>query len=541
MSKYFDELTKMATAQAAATPTLGQSEINSLLQAEMKNQQEIDTYTTQMAPLRETDAGQKALQGLVATQDAPKQERAAAAQALNPGLKASVGNNGELSFSAAPGADLGFNYPDKTNKGFQTKATKAEPEATNFGDTFTKLQGLTDPTEIANTYASANASATSWLQSRTAQLTQQVGQSHGLQQLQSQLEADKIADQDYYNKYYGGVNQGPTDESIKNIQLFAQTQAKVQAEVEDKLKLDPQAASIKTQLTIMGNYVNQKVSDSLIGTTQKTQAAVNLIPPQSIDATATALGKNPAALTPQEKEAIALGISSSNRVYTEAMNIGMASPPEVAVIAFSGSGAQSEAAKRVLNSKFSADSQTPKALEQGYRNFDKDILPTLHKDVQESLKVPATATGKEKAQAQQRIENQKMGLVIQNLSQKRTIAFENSVGQWDAPQDPLLAEVQTIRQDLLAKDPKANIRIDQIMQRMDFKTGGQAKIDAMSKYISSQAGQLADNDFFGAPIQYANEVNSRAMVQTLAVKSMTTNIQAPAIYSYPQDNFGAAQ
>lgn len=533
MSKYLDELANLATASSSASPTLDNNTVQSLLQSKIKEQSDIDNIAAQLNPLRETDSGQKALTSLLSNQQADSVERAAAAQALNPGLKASIGLNGELSFTAAPGADLGFNYPSAT-KPKNDQQAKA-PALTSFSDTFKQLQGMTDPNEIANTFAAANASATQWAASRRDEIYKQTANAMGLTSMKSQLEQDKVADQEFYNTYYGGQNLGPTDESLVNIRLYSQTQNEVEQEVARKLQSDPEAAAIKTQLSIMSSYVDTKLGAafSTKATNDATEAA--LIPNDNVNAALLALGKDPMTASPQERQQVALGITSGNKVYTEAQEVGMASPASLAVMAFSSTGSLAASAERVLKSKFSEGSTAPSLIKASYKAFDTEILPTLSKEQQEALKMPATATASEKPKLQKEIETKKMSMVLERLATKRTLAFENSVSQWDAPQDPIIAdEIQSIRAN------NKDLRIDQLASLMNFSgPNGQAKINALTAYIQSQSKNLADNDFFGAPMQYANELNAKALVQTLAVKSMV-QAAAPGIYSYPMDNFGGA-
>ena len=56
----------------------------------------IDTYTKEFNQFNSDPGGQQALANLLGNLEAPKEQRAAAAQALNPGMKATIGEHGEL-------------------------------------------------------------------------------------------------------------------------------------------------------------------------------------------------------------------------------------------------------------------------------------------------------------------------------------------------------------------------------------------------------------------------------------------------------------
>lgn len=488
-------------------------------QAKQKEREEIDILSNSMKAVAATTEGTFAIQDLLANPDAPKTQRAAAAQTLNPGIKASVGANGELSFTNIPGADTSYDYASNSRppeKQALNSLAGNTPTAINDFDTkFRAIQGMTDSVEVMNTYASLNQSAASWINSKEAGIRAQVEQSMGIQVQRNNVKSNYVQDKEHYANYYAGVDQGPSDETIQATQLLGQAQAKVDAEVQKRLGSDPELAALKSRMGTLDTFVSSKYKDLL--DKDGTSAGVNLISADRIDAAATAMGAD--STNPVVRQQIATDLHKGLATTTQAEAIGFAAPTAlIGAVAFGADGVTTAQAQRVLDAK-TGSPDTSKFIVNQVKNFNT-VFPD--QAAQDSFKMPAqiekVGTPKEKAAAQAQINALKVQHVLNDIQSKRAQAFKNAVGQWQAPQDPALAEIPTIIGDLKATDPEATITLDTIVNRMNWDTPDRAeKINKMTAYINSQAGTLEGNGFFGPPLQFADPLMTQQYVQTAAV------------------------
>lgn len=498
----------------------------------------ITAFKEQFTPVAGSQAGVQALEALMADRGADKIQRAAAFETINPGVEASIGANGEISLTAAPGSDLGFKYPvfAQQTTGARTEGAngRVQDKLGNFEENFRSLQSMTDPAEIANAYSAMQASVTTLVQDKRQQLLGKLGAAEGLQQLEQQMQADKVADQAFYNQYYGGQWLGPTDESLAVIAQYNRVKGQVDGEVDKQLKSDPELARISSQMNSIGMLVDAKFRQGFSGELAEKATAMELVGADAIDAVLTARGIDPMAAKDTDRQIVAAQLFSGQANATrQSMEIGMAPSEQVAAMVATSQGDTAQQALRVLNSR-TGSPETSQAILKAYREFDKNVLPTLPKEQADALKVPATATAKEKAQLQSTINVMKMGMVIENLKTFREQGFANNAQSWDAPQNPLLSEVKTIRDELAATNKP--VSIDAIVQRMDWNADGQQpKIDALAEYIQSQANSLQDNKFFGAPMLYSNPDMAKRFVQTLAVKARTGSVFTMGSDPYGRD------
>lgn len=514
-------------APAGSDPQAKNPAVDELLNQQRLQQGQIAAYEAKMKPLTGSEFGMQALEGLMADRNADKVQRAAAFQAVNPGVEASIGANGEISLTAKPGSDLGFKYPvfSQQTSGQRAFGSQARQNDIlgNFESQFSKIQAMTDPGEIATAYSTLQAASASLLDERRTSLRAQIGGAMGLTDLEAQMQADKVADQAFYDQYYNGQNLGPTDESLANISRYNQLRGQVDQEVTQKLQTDGQLNLVESQMKSLGMLVNAKLNKAFSGEAETDAAAMNLVGQDGIDAVFIARGIDPKSAPATERQVVAAQLfSGQSNATRQSMEIGLAPSEQVATLAATGTGDIKIQAARVLDAR-TGSKEISKQIMDAYAAFDQTVAPTLSKEQQDTLKVPATVTSaKEKAAAQEQIKVLKMGMVLNNLKTMREQGFANNAQSWAKPQSPLLEEVPTIIEDLLAKDAKSTVSIDQIAQRMDWSGNNlQAKIDALSEYINSQANSLPDNKFFGVPMLYANPEMSKRFVQTLAVKART--------------------
>lgn len=498
--------------------------VEELMKAQQSQRAQIDAYTKEFRPLTASDFGTQALEALMADGTKDKIQRAAAFEAINPGVQAGVGVNGEITLTAAPGSDLGFKYPvfsQQTSKQQgQLAGQRVSDTLGNFESQFNKIQAMTDPAEIASAYSTLQGATAALVEDKRAQLRGQFGNSEGLTQLEQTIQQDKVLDEQFWQSQ-GLPYSGPTDESMANLAAYDRVKRIVDGQVNEALQGDSQLATIDAQMKSLGMLVDAKLRKSFSGEGAETAAAMQLVGPEAIDAVFQARGIDPTAASATDRQIVAAQLFSGQANATrQSMEIGMAPSEQVATLAATQSGDIGAQAKRVLDLR-TGSADISKQIMAAYQAFDTNVLPTLSKEQQDSLKVPLTITNaKEKAAAQEEIKLSKMSMVIENLKAQREQGFANNAQSWDLPQSPLLSEVELITKDILSKDPKATISIDQIAQRMDWSGSDlQSKITALSDYINSQAARLPDNQFFGQPMLYSNPDMSKRYVQSLAVKA----------------------
>lgn len=499
------------------TPSLSNDDIASLLVQKQLQQDRIDTQTELFTSIAASTSGKDVLAATLGDQSQDIEVRAAAAQALTPGMRASVGKHGELSFTAAPGSDLGYNYPDTFRK--------TSPTATNSValDSLTKqiseLQNTDDYATAVSISNSIQQSANEFLISRKQEYEQQVGGALGLPELQNRMDEDKILDQRYYDTYYGGRNLGPSIQSEQTLGQFQRLRAERDKQVEEKLSMDPEALAIKAQLDSMTTLISQRFKETVIPTT-------NLIPPETIDATVGAMyGTTNASPADRQRIARDLQDGNMNSPVVQAREVAEMDAYSQAMLATTSSGPTARFAENALTTKL----QNPQLLTQiksEIANFDEKYLSKMSKEEQAQYKVPATATSlKDREAAKQEINAKKFQHVMNEISNTRRANFEYSVTDWATPQDPILqAEFTGVIETLKAakqrngdKDPK--LSIDEVIRGLDWRNPNPAKIQALTNYIVSQANDVSDSALFPAPASYANETLARSYVNSVIARA----------------------
>lgn len=481
-----------------------------------RKQREIDILANNMKPVAGTSEGVFALQDLLANPMAPKEQRAAAAQALHPGIKATIGSFGELSFSNAPGADLSTNYASNarpsTSAQLKAQGGKTSIAIDNFDSQFTAIHGMTDSVDVMNTYASLQSSAVEYINSKQATIKNQIEQSMGINSLRAELETSMALDREHFNTYYGGENQGPTQETLGIIQLLNSKQVQADQEVSKRLSTDPELVGLQAKLKTLDSFVSDKYnslqdSSKLMG--------MDMIPPEQVQATAIAMGSDTS--NPMNLRKIQEGIVSGNTVINKAQQVGMAPPTQLVGLAAFGDGVTSVQARRVLASKLTEKSSVDLIINK-VKNFDTEYPDVIaaRKDEFTMGKRDETGSPTAKAEAQATIQARKVQYVLEDIQSERTKRFVEKIGEWQAPQDERLSEVPVIIGDLNSVGEP--FTLDTVIQRMDWTGGDRAqKIKAMTQYINSQAGSLEDNAFFGAPTRFANPAMTEQHVQSLVI------------------------
>lgn len=477
-----------------------------------KERKDIDTLTASMRPLAETSEGTFALQDLLANQEAPKTQRAAAAQALNPAFKAAIGAHGELSFSAAPGASLGYTLPDPVHQEKATVFGKVASGAqtdiiSQFDTTFRSLQASQDLVEVENTYAQLNAGASNFIAAKEMEIRNRVRTSLGVTQLESQVAADKQLDTDFYNKEFGMGYQGPTDESLKNLQMLRTEEAKVDDMVAKELGSNPEVIALKTRMQGVEVLVSQKRSISGNEMADKSTSAGSTVIPERTNAAMLAMGLDPN--NQQARATINKQLETGNGPAVMAEQI--ASMSTIQLLGVSATDTpEAKQASNVLSSKFSNPADVD-YLKTQVKNFDYIYGPNLTED-ERAMFAPAATSMIQGAEAKKAeaatIQAKKVEYVLNKFQTMRTNEFATRLGNvgeaggWDAPTDPLLAELPLVVKDIKTADPKATIDITKIASRMDWSQNRAAKQKALAEYAYGQALKEVNNNALGLPTGY---------------------------------------
>ena len=515
---------------------LDNNSVANLLVQKQSQQERIDKQTEIFKPLATSPSGEDALNDLLADQTKDKELRAAAAQATYPGIRASIGSKGEISFTAAPGSDLGFNYPDAarktTTQNNLPQAIKGSDVLKNIDTQISAIQNSGDYAEISTAYQSLMASVAEYKQSKLAGLEIQIGASLGIDGVEAQMQADRQLDQQFYNQNYAGQYLGPTTESLQTINTYQGLRAERDKQIEDILKNDPEMMMINARMEATQALINKRLGDTiqpvsnLVPDTDVTQVAAVLYGPDKVPSAAERLQINQTLAT-----------ANPNTVEYKALEFSRMDTPTVAMTAVIGSGPEATWAKNALNTRI----QNPQIVDQlktELAQFDTKYKPNLSEEDQKAFSLLPGLSAKEKQAAELDMKVKKFQIIMEQQQANRTKAFEGSVSQWEAPQDPQIRDEVVAIRDALIKEKAGKtgveslITIDNIMSRMDWATADPAKATAMVAYINSQASNISDTDLYGPPGGYGNPVMTRSMVNAAITRA---RLQKAGVGSLAQD------
>ena len=499
--------------------------LQQMTEDQRRQQQQIDTLTAQMKPLAQTSNGQFVLQDKMADQSAPKEERAAAAQALAPGFVVSVGQHGELSFSAAPMQDIGAPAGQTFEQGrvqSQVDAGKTSTFMQNFDAVYTDIMQEKDPLKITEKSANLNAELANVINSKEATVRTRLAQSLGINTLEQQIEAS-IADDKQLYAANGMSYSGPTDETWQLINQRDQMNARMDAMVNDELGKDPEVANLRTRMGALDTLIKQKQSiqgAEMAGKTTEVGASVN---PQSVAKVRQVMG---VADTPETNAEIAKNLMANNPRYVKAEQLAEASPEYLIATSVAG-GVDGQNADRVLATKFE-DPKDVALIKERVRNFDITSVPKEERGQFELSITDRTLSPERQAQAKQQIEALKVAYVIKGIKDEQYQKLElgaNAIGQpggWSIPTDPILAEVPQIVADIKKDDPKAVVTADLLIRRMNWdKETRAAKIEALSNYMYAQAQGNQSLRALNGVQGYRSQQEVRQRVQTQVIANET--------------------
>lgn len=497
-------------------PKLTNENVNQLAEAKQIQQNRIDVQTDAFKSLASTASGEDVLNDLLADRTQPNELRAAAAQATYPGMKASIGNKGELSFSAAPGSDLGFNYPDKarqtTTQSNLPVALQASSVLENVNKQILSLQNSGDYAEVSSTYQNLMASAGEFKAARQAQYENQFGAALGMDEIQKQMEADKVLDTQYYDKYYNGQYLGMSQQSEQTYNSFVKMRAERDKRVTDAMAKDPEIMMLDARVRSVEPLVNQRLGETAV-------PASTLVAEEDINKTISVLYGPEKKATAAERLRINkdLAEANPNNITTQALQIANMDSQTLALTAVTGSGQGAAMASRALEGRL----DNPAIIQQlktEMNSFDSKYLAGMDDEQKAEYTIPVTAmTPNAKALAKTEIDAKKFQFVYEKIQQERNTSFELAPSEWQDPQDPLIRdEVMAIKQNLgTIKNEDGTPKrytIDTMITNMNWEETPPAKRDALVAYINSQADSVSDKALFGTPTMYANPVLARSVV-----------------------------
>ena len=488
----------------------------------------IDTYTKEFNQFNSDPGGQQALANLLGNMEAPKEQRAAAAQALNPGMKATIGEHGELSFTAGPDSSIGYKMPDPMYKERQTMQAKvaggqAPDILASFDSTFKSIQGSKDIIEAENIYASLNASAADYISARELSIKNRLSTTLGIPQLEAQLAADRRLDEQYYAST-GRPYQGPTSETLANLQMYNNETSRLDQMVAKELTGDSEIAALKSRLQGVESIMNSKrgsANKALAGEAVSEDISA-LVPVETVDSVMTTMGLDLKNATARNNviEQIATGrgpaveVNKINSMSTLDM-IGTATTdtPEAkyAVTALSKKFPNKDDAQYLINR---------------VKNFDTEIMPKLSEDQRKALAPPAANYGmgvEAKKQAALDIQRMKADIVLKDFNYARATVFAKglegvatpgSANSWAMPTAESLLEVPKIVQTLKEQDPNRIVDISVLSSRMDFSVDSKRKVQDLAEWAYSQALLEPNNGAMGMPAGYHSVDAIKQLIQT---------------------------
>ena len=432
---------KEAAAQAALP-----GYYDDLLPAKKQERADTETFKALMQPAASAGPdAQAALVGILSDASKPKEARAGAAEALYPGVQASIGRSGELSFRAAPSSDLGFNYPDKTTKAAEGQQALGVKEGStllsNLSESVKQLQGLATATDVVNLAGTVAADLTNYTAGKRNELQSAAYSTLGIRELENTLADWKQQDQLYYNQHTGGKNIGPSQETeTANLML---TRAKQEAEgiITQALDADPEYSAIRQQAAIFNTILGAKTQQTMIEPENLPDGAAELLASKQLTPTAvldlsTRLSKgDPTAM----KELERFNQPVLNNV--------------VELLGGAITATDKPGLTDTIKKKLGTDGEAVLGqVEAIYTNFDSELRPTLTKeqaDMMADLEDKASPTPKkasntllspaDKEAARQQLVQMKVQMTINEARGRRDANWMAGVGDWTPPEDPALA------------------------------------------------------------------------------------------------------
>lgn len=447
MAIYLDDLgwwrdTDKEAAEKAALPGY----YDDLLPAKKQERAEIDTFKELLQPAAAAGPdAQQALVGILSDPNKPKEARAGAAEALYPGVQASIGRSGELSFRAAPSSDLGFNYPNKTTKDANAQQALGVKEGSallgNLSQSVKQLQGLASAPDIVNLAGSVAADLTNYQAGKRNELMAAAYSTLGIRELENTLADWKQQDQLYYQQHTGGKNIGPSQETETASLMLAKAKQEAEGLITKALDADPEYAAIKQQAAIFNTILSAKTQQTMIEPENLPDGAAEFLASKNL--TPTAMLDLSTKLSRGDQGALV----ELERFNQPVLN------NVVELLGGAISATDKPGLTELVKRKLGPDGEEILGqVESIYTNFDKEIRPTLSKEQQDELadlEDKASATPKkatnallkaaDKTAANQQLVQLKAQLALGEARGRRDANWLAGSLDWAPPEDPALA------------------------------------------------------------------------------------------------------
>lgn len=514
---FYASLAKKSTNPGAQ---LGNNDIAKLLVTQQLQNDQIQTFTDQFTPLRESEAGQQALQGLISDASAPTEQRAGAMQALNPGLKVTVGSSGELSLTAKPGDSLGFNYPGQMRRDGpglgNAPKTDEQMLAPKITDYFTQLQATDDLGEVTTIQQNLNLAAAEFTLAKKRKIEMEVGAPLRIDQLEEQYAKDRMLDEEYYRRHFPGQVATDSQETMATKAALSRAMAERDVLVEKKLAEDPDLVALRTQMASAQALFQQKLNTTV-------EATPGVVDPTLTNNAMRALwGAGSSNAKDTEKAAIIreLAGNNPNSVAVKAAEIGGLPPVEQAIRYMVGGSQEANWAGNALSTQLT-DKKILDDLKANVDNFDQWVTTnnvTLTKEQKEQLKPSGMAIkATEKAEDLYRQRQVKASIVLGAVRQQFQQEFERDVTRWDAPQDASIRDewAAVVGKLQASKEP---LHVQNVIKHLDWEKPDKVKVAALANYLNSQAARMPNTILFPPPAAYASPEWARTAVETMIVE-----------------------
>lgn len=482
----------------------------------IQSQSRIDTYTAEMTANVDTKsaAGQDALRALLADPMQDNEVRAAASQALYPGMQTSIGRNGELSFTAKPGSDVGFNYAKQAERSNPERAASAGSAREQFDKMYAALQNETDLDAIAHMGAELAVVANQFIAGKKAGYDQVIGSALGVTKLERSVEESRKLDLQYAQQYYGGQSIGDSSQTRDLLAQQRELLGQRDKQVAEKLATDPDAVYMNARMAQLNSLIQSRTGLAL---EQPGDVSARMVLDETVDMVASVRGLDPNALTPEQRLAIQRDVDKGDPQTHAEIAIGQASPTDLVTIAASGTGRAVNQAISRLEDMLDTP-EIAKQLVAQVKNFE-NIFPNAGDEYKLG---PASRglTGEALEAAKQEVIARQVRYAIDQANTGRKNAFERDVVNFDVPQNELIrddwnAVLEVLNSKATPDDPVTLPKI--IKSLVETIPNDQSSREALAEFIVSQAAQRGDQKLLGPIPSYADLATARSIVDAAFV------------------------
>lgn len=507
----------------------------------------------QMAGLANTQTGIDVLKQLTNNTSITELERIAAAETLNPGTSISMDQNGAFIINA-PQANVQYDpqRPETTPAGTFTaqkieqqnntaqRAVSSTVLLDNINQRFDAIQASTDLTSSVDQLAQLNQTVNDYKAARGEELRAQSRKLFGIDALEQQVETDRQLDMEESQQMYGVDYLGPSESSQLTITQLQQNSAKATEWLQRQVSMDPALVAIDTKTKAINEIAQSRFRE--LGQQQAVSEIAALTSTKEIDAALIALGTDPLAATPAQRNQVAIGVQSDASTRQRA-NIGLASTPVLNQFIDAG-GIEAESARNVMISRAGGDTAQVDAIIKAYQNFDDPSVSGLTPEQlqKQGLAMPGTAQvaggeqenvlaqlnqakGTELKNQQLAVKQARWNYVLQSYNKQATNEMYLMEG-FDEPQASELSDwnatLSGLRSAQQSINPDKPVILQEVISSLNWpedKQQAQRKQEALADFLMNQAGKKG-NTLTGLPNQFGNRNLILAYIQTARIDGM---------------------